>query len=56
MSRFVSDGCDPLVYRVLDDDRRSIFFSISSSDPANDDLLCDDVLPFGWYRFLSYGM
>ena len=21
-----------------------------------DDLLCDDVLPFGWYRFLTYGM
>ena len=24
--------------------------------PQQDDLLCDDVLPFGWYRFLTYGM
>ena len=23
--------------------------------PQNE-LLCDDVLPFGWYRFLTYGM
>ena len=21
-----------------------------------DELLCDDVLPYGWYRFLAYGM
>jgi len=27
-----------------------------SSKNGGDDLLCDDVLPFGWYRFLSYGM
>ena len=22
----------------------------------DDELLCDDVLPYGWYRFLAYGM
>jgi hypothetical protein len=22
----------------------------------SNELLCDDVLPYGWYRFLAYGM
>ena len=52
---FLSDGCDPRVYRVLDDPRRSVLFSHHSvTDDAS--LLCDDLLPFGWYRFLAYGM
>ena len=60
------DGCDPVVYRVLDDHRRSVNYRIDdgySSHPAGNrgggedgDYLCDDVLPFGWYRFLAYGM
>ena len=29
--------------------------SISSVTEDNE-LLCDDVLPYGWYRFLAYGM
>ena len=86
----ISDGCNPLIYRVLDDHRRSILYrpsptedleksasSVASNanhrydlvdsdydeDEALDisfvpqnELLCDDVLPFGWYRFLTYGM
>ena len=28
-----------------------------TSDNSEDtELLCDDVLPYGWYRFLAYGM
>ena len=28
-----------------------------TSDTTDDtELLCDDVLPYGWYRFLTYGM
>jgi hypothetical protein len=55
---FFSDGCDPLVYRVLDDHRRSVMYSAPASLESSyiEDLLCDDVLPFGWYRFLAYGM
>ena len=84
---FVSDACSPLVYRVLDDHRRSILYRASDSsttDTSNkynvikdtpdldedyllyensisivrnqQELLCDDVLPSGWYRFLTYGM
>ena len=89
-----SDGCNPLIYRVLDDHRRSILYRPSPTEEngngnsaatasslasnANnryvvdtdydedaaldisfvpqDELLCDDVLPYGWYRFLTYGM
>ncbi len=76
-----SDGCNPLVYRVLDDHRRSVLYkpslqhnsaSMAASAYNTDldhnsedntvsivqdtELLCDDVLPFGWYRFLAYGM
>ena len=90
-----SDGCNPLIYRVLDDHRRSILYRPSPTEengngnsaatasslasnannrynvddtdydedaaldiafvPQNE-LLCDDVLPYGWYRFLTYGM
>ena len=86
----VSDGCNPLVYRVLDDHRRSVHYRPASDSPepayasamassanrydlvgdydedeaidisfaqkSQQELLCDDVLPSGWYRFLSYGM
>ena len=92
-SLFFSDACNPLVYRVLDDHRRSISYrssnprqqeagssqissanryqvssqryQVSSPDEDYDqieislvdqELLCDDVLPDGWYRFLTYGM
>ena len=27
-----------------------------SSVTEDNELLCDDVLPYGWYRFLAYGM
>ena len=27
-----------------------------SSITEDNELLCDDVLPYGWYRFLAYGM
>ena len=53
---FVPDGCDPLVYRVLDDHRRSVQYKNANSDGGDSGLLCDDLLPFGWYRFLAYGM
>eukprot|EP00095_Tigriopus_kingsejongensis_P007453 maker-scaffold574_size133225-snap-gene-0.17 protein:Tk07453 transcript:maker-scaffold574_size133225-snap-gene-0.17-mRNA-1 annotation:"thrombospondin" len=51
-SELIDDGCDPRVYRVLDDHRRSTKYLKSSFESA----LCDDLLPYGWYRFLSYGM
>ena len=56
-SLFSADGCDPMVYRVLDDHRRSVNYNMNDDGGGSDtDLLCDDVLPFGWYRFLAYGM
>ena len=51
-----TDGCDPLVYRVLDDPRRSVLYNINDGGTNGEGLICDDMLPFGWYRFLSYGM
>lgn len=62
---FVSDGCNPLVYRVLDDPRRSVSYQLeNSNDHTNwisdqintDETICDDLLPFGWYRIMDYGM
>lgn len=48
-----TDGCDPKVYRVLDDPRRSVLHRVA---PGGGGILCDDLLPFGWYRFMAYGM
>ena len=53
-----------MLYRVLDDHRRSVNYRIDDGYSSNTgnrggedgDYLCDDVLPFGWYRFLAYGM
>jgi hypothetical protein len=45
------DGCDPLVHR------RSVNYeTVGNADDDVDNLLCDDLLPFGWYRFMAYGM
>ena len=44
-----SDGCSAAVYRVLDDARRNVLYS------DDEDLLCDDLLPPGWYRFMEAG-
>ena len=44
------------MYRVLDDHRRSVNYNMNDDGGSDTDLLCDDVLPFGWYRFLAYGM
>ena len=46
-----SDGCNPNVYRVLDDSRRHVLYSLNSQE----DPLCDDLLPPGWYRFMENG-
>ena len=27
-----------------------------TNEIEENELLCDDVLPYGWYRFLAYGM
>jgi hypothetical protein len=43
---FSPDGCSPLVYRVLEDPRRSPLASLAPGQ----DPLCDDLLPPGWYR------
>ena len=43
------DGCDRAVYRVLDDWRRSP----RSVAAVDEDLLCDDLLPPGWYRLMA---
>ena len=57
-----------MLYRVLDDHRRSVNYRIDEGSYTSNigvnsavggedgDYLCDDVLPFGWYRFLAYGM
>lgn len=45
------DGCSPGVYRVLDDQRRSVHSVLEGGVEP----LCDDLLPpqGGWFRFLS---
>ena len=48
---FYLDGCNPTVYRVLDDVQRSPTFHPGDQD----DLLCDDLLPPGWYRLMAQG-
>ena len=37
------------------DEDEAINISIVENN-LSQDLLCDDVLPYGWYRFLTYSM
>ena len=39
------------MYRVLDDVRRSWLHQMKSEEEP----LCDDLLPPGWYRFMENG-
>ena len=47
------DGCSPEVYRVLEDDRRAVTHRLEAG--GGEAALCDDLLPPGWYRFMSGG-
>ena len=46
-------GCSPEVYRVLEDDRRAVTHRLQAG--GGEAALCDDLLPPGWYRFMSGG-
>ena len=52
-SVFYVDGCDRSIYRVLDDPQRSPNYHIPPD--STDNLLCDDLLPPGWYRLMEKG-